>query len=39
MSLTKHLIRIAAVCGVAIMLSGCVVVPVWTPYRHHVHRY
>jgi hypothetical protein len=33
----KHLIRIAGAVCLAILLSGCVVEPLWGPYRHHHH--
>jgi len=35
MSSAKYLLRVAAALGVAILLSGCVVVPVGPGYHHH----
>ena len=37
MSLFKHCIRIAGAFGLAILVSGCVIVPAWGPYHHHHH--
>jgi hypothetical protein len=31
----KYLIRIAAAFGMAMMLSGCVVEPLWGHHHHH----
>lgn len=37
MSPMRRLIKTAAACGLAIMLSGCVVYPAWGPHHHWHH--
>nr|WP_294512779.1 hypothetical protein [uncultured Rhodopila sp.] len=39
MSSTRILIRTAAAVCLAVLLSGCVVVPAWGPYYHPHHYY